>query len=60
MLLVEMANGPDDIWHNTGTYNTTRHEYVSVGHAARYSTHVDWVMLRVFGMWALKARYDSR
>ena len=60
MLLVEMANGPDDIWHNTGTYNTTRHEHVLVGHTARHSTHVGWPRLRILGTWALKAQYDQR
>ena len=58
VLQLEMANGPDGMWHNTCPYSTKRQEHISIGHAARYSTHVSWVGFRILGTHALKARHD--
>ena len=47
-----MANRPNATWHDmclystarhvSVQYDTTRHEHVSVGHAARHDNHVGW------------------
>ena len=53
-----MANGLGGTRYGTCPYNTTRHEYVSVGHAAQHDTHVGRAGPKILGTRALKAQHD--